>query len=135
VEFVAAAALLYQLLPLLLLLLLQSVQHVMGQVTALAWALKLDPNLFTAGPEVLHAAKDAFTLAEREETLLLHKLVRLKPSAPFALCLSFAPRVHSRCAAPGRPVEGASTFKALCQPGLLDMCKRSSQHVVACTLC
>lgn len=53
----------------------QSVQHVMGQVTALAWALKLDPNLFTAGPEVLNAAKDAFTLAEREETLLLHKLV------------------------------------------------------------
>jgi hypothetical protein len=49
----------------------------MGQVTALAWALKLDPNLFTAGPEVLNAAKDAFTLAEREETLLLHKLVRV----------------------------------------------------------
>jgi hypothetical protein len=57
---------------------LQSVQHVMGQVTSLAWALKLDPNLFVAGPEVLHAAKDAWTLAEREETLLLHKLVGVR---------------------------------------------------------
>jgi hypothetical protein len=68
----------------------QSVQHVMGQVTSLAWALKLDPNLFTAGPEVLHAAKDAFTLAEREETLLLHKLVGGSGRAGMA-CNSWAP--------------------------------------------
>lgn len=48
----------------------------MSQVTALAWALKVDANLFTAGPHVLHAAKDALTLAERDERQLLEKLVR-----------------------------------------------------------
>jgi hypothetical protein len=48
----------------------------MGQVTALAWALCVDPGLFTAGPELLAAAKEAFTLADREEAVLLQRLVR-----------------------------------------------------------
>jgi hypothetical protein len=123
---IVAAALLYQLLLLLLyqlllllLLLLQSVQHVMGQVTALAWALKLDPNLFTAGPEVLHAAKDAFTLAEREETLLLHKLVGVKLTGP-SLSLGLRPVCSVRCCAEVL----VRVLKVSCQHGLLDLCKQ-----------
>lgn len=56
----------------------QSVQQVMGQVAALTWALSVDPALFAAGPEVLSAAKEAFALADRDEMVLLQRLVSLR---------------------------------------------------------
>lgn len=54
----------------------QSVQQVLGQVSALTWALTVDPNLFVAGSEVVSAAKEAFALADRDEVTLLQRLVR-----------------------------------------------------------
>jgi hypothetical protein len=52
----------------------QSVQTVMGQVSALTWVLTVDPTLLPGGPEVMSVAKEAFALADKEETLLLQRL-------------------------------------------------------------
>lgn len=46
----------------------------MGQVSALTWALTVDPALFAAGPEVVHVAKEAYALADKDEQILLQRL-------------------------------------------------------------
>jgi hypothetical protein len=46
----------------------------MGQVSALTWVLTVDPTLLPGGPEVLSVAKEAFALADKEESLLLQRL-------------------------------------------------------------
>lgn len=54
--------------------LVQSVPTVMGQVSALTWALTVDPALFVAGPEVVSVAKEAYALADKDEQILLQRL-------------------------------------------------------------
>lgn len=54
--------------------LLQSVQTVLGQVSALTWVLSVDPSMLPGGPEVVSVAKEAFALADKEEALLLQRL-------------------------------------------------------------
>lgn len=46
----------------------------MGQVSALTWALTVDPALFSAGPEVVSVAKEAYALADKDEQILLQRL-------------------------------------------------------------
>eukprot|EP00879_Flechtneria_rotunda_P005042 GHRR01005319.1.p1 GENE.GHRR01005319.1~~GHRR01005319.1.p1 ORF type:complete len:3477 (+),score=1416.33 GHRR01005319.1:1112-11542(+) len=52
----------------------RSVQQLMGQVYALTWALNTCPSLSTAGADALAVAKEALTLADRDEMTLLQRL-------------------------------------------------------------
>jgi hypothetical protein len=58
----------------MLLLLLQTVPYVIGQVSAFTWCLNTDSKLFKMDGHIVQFARDASVLADREEQALYARL-------------------------------------------------------------
>lgn len=55
-------------------LFVQSASTVLGQILALTWTLRTDAALFKPGPEAMQLTKEAYALADKEESVLLSRL-------------------------------------------------------------